>query len=451
MPAVRAAAAAAVAGIGHRAAVPRLVAMAESDGAVRGAVVRALAAIPDERAIPIYLDALRDRSPDLRRSAESALLALGDAARPRVEAIAASGTLDGPAAMAVERVLTRFRPITDWRVIGPFARTTARVFLGEPAIDFDRTHSGVAGRPIAWEPRRGDPATGRVVIDDYKEGRGDLGGFGYDATGSPDLAAFAYAEITSESDRDALLLIGSSGSLIVELNGEVVHTFSEYAGRPYATDSDRVRVRLKAGTNRLLMRVRQGIGAWSFGVQVSEPGGAAIAPTSTPGIEALRSYSLAHDGDPARGAAIFFAEDGVGCAKCHAAGGRGTADVGPDLSGLITKYDRAEILRSVLEPSARIATGYQPVLVATDDGRVIAGVVREETAAELVLADAEATILRVPKASIEERRLGETSIMPGGLADALSPAEFADLVAFLLSLDAPPAGVAAPAAVGGHE
>ena len=29
-------------------------------------------------------------------------------------------------------------------------------------------------------------------------------------------------------------LIGSSGSMIVELNGEVVHTFNDYAGRPYA-------------------------------------------------------------------------------------------------------------------------------------------------------------------------------------------------------------------------
>ena len=56
---------------------------------------------------------------------------------------------------------------------------------------------------------------------------------------------------------------------------------------------------------------------------------------------------------------------GVGCVKCHAAAGRGTANVGPDLTGLGLKYDKAEIIRSVLDPSDRLATGYQPVVVAT--------------------------------------------------------------------------------------
>ncbi|RUL85825.1 HEAT repeat domain-containing protein [Tautonia sociabilis] len=440
-PTARVAAIAAVAALGHRPAVPSLVAIARSadvDPTVRSATVRALAALPDPDALPVYLEALGDRDAGLRRSAESALLAIRDRVRPQLEARASASDLTAPEAASLERLLTRFRPIVDWRVIGPFARTTARVFLGEPSIDFSRTHSGVEGRPISWQERRGDPRTGRVVIDDFKGGRGDLGGFGYDETSSPDLAAFAFAEIPSPTDREALLLFGSSGSLIAELNGEQIHAFSEYAGRPYAPDSDRVRVLLKAGSNRLVMRVRQGIGTWSFSVQVSEPGQRLLAsPPAGEGIEALRSFALAHEGDPARGEAIFFAADGVGCAKCHAADGKGTADIGPDLTGLASKYDRAELIRSVLEPSQRIATGYQPVLVATDDGRVLTGLVREETADELVLADAEANLIRLPKARIEERRVGQTSIMPGGLAEALCPEEFADLIAYLGTLTAP--------------
>ena len=442
-PTARVAAIAAVAALGHRPSVPELIEIAEAgdvDPTVRSAAVRALAALPDPDALPVYLAALGDRDADLRRSAERALLAIRDRVRPNLEEHARSSSLSGPEASSLERILTRFLPIVDWKVIGPFARTTARVFLGEPSIDFDQIHSGVEGRPISWQDRKADPKTGRMVLDDFKGGRGDLGGFGYDETGSPDLAAFAYAEIPSDADREALLLFGSSGSLIVELNGEPVHTFTEYAGRPFAADSDRIRVRLRAGTNRLVMRVRQGIGSWAFGVQVSEPGQQLLdARPAEAGIEALRDFALGHDGDPTRGEAIFFDEGGVGCVKCHAAGGKGSSDIGPDLTGLASKYDRAELIRSVLEPSQRIATGYQPVLVATDDGRVVAGLVREETAEELVLADAEANLVRLPKARVEERRIRQTSIMPGGLAEVLSPEEFADLVSYLRSLAAPPA------------
>ncbi|MEW4570426.1 HEAT repeat domain-containing protein [Tautonia sp. JC769] len=443
-PTARVAAVAAVAALGHRPAVPKLVEMAgsgEVDPSLRSMLVRALAAMPEPEALPVFLGALGDRDPDLRRSAEAALLAIRDRVRPALEEHARSVDPASPAAEALERVVTTFTPVVDWRVIGPFARTTARVFLGSTEIDFSETHSGVEGRTIAWHPREAEPETGRVVIDDLKEGQGDVGGFGYDDTGSPDLAAFATAEIASDAEREALLLFGSSGSMIVELNGEPILEVSEYAGRPYAPDSDRVRVRLREGSNRLVMRVRQGIGTWAFGVQVSDQGQELLARAEAgSGVEALRAFALEQEGDPGRGEALFFAGDGIGCVKCHAADGKGDSDIGPDLTGLAAKYDRAEVIRSILEPSERIATGYQPVLVATDDGRVVAGLVREESAGELVLADAEAQIVRVEKGRIEERRLGQVSIMPEGLVDSLKPGEFADLVAYLMSLKAPVGG-----------
>ncbi len=71
--------------------------------------------------------------------------------------------------------------------------------------------------------------------------------------------------------------------------------------------------------------------------------------------------------------------------------------IGPDLTGLAAKYDRAEVIRSVLEPSNRIATGYQPVIVATRDGKVETGVVRSETDTTLELADSEAKITQNPQ------------------------------------------------------
>jgi putative heme-binding domain-containing protein len=151
---------------------------------------------------------------------------------------------------------------------------------------------------------------------------------------------------------------------------------------------------------------------------------------------------MSHEGDPRQGEAIFFDARRAGCARCHSVGRQGTATIGPDLTGLALKYDRAELIRSVLEPSSRIATGYQPVIVATRDGQVVTGVVHAETADRLELADAEAHITPIPKRDIQVRRVGEVSIMPAPSVESLSPVEFSDLISYLASLKQPPQAAA---------
>jgi putative heme-binding domain-containing protein len=437
-PEVRKAAIAMAGTLKIRDAIPKLLAVANEE-ALRTDATLALTAMPSAQALPLYLAAIQDHSPDLRQRAETALLAIRNDVRADLEKAARSGRIHGPALLAVERILTRFAPLTDWQVIGPFPRTTAQVFLGESSIDFQRPHTGAEGRTIAWTARSADPATGRVRLDDLKAGAGDRGGFGYDPNSSPELGAFAFAEVSSASDRDALLLIGSSGSITVTVNEQVVHHFVDFAGRPYAPDSDLVRIHLKAGKNRLLVSSRQGIGPWSFSVQVSDASATSFAERrETVSPEKLQSFALAHTGDPRHGEEIFFDPKGIGCIKCHAAGGRGTANIGPDLTGLASKYDKAEIIRSVLDPSDRIATGYQSVVLALRDGKVVTGLVRAETQADVELVDADAKISRIFKTAIGDRRVSEISQMPKGLVDTLSVVEFADLIAYLQTLKSAP-------------
>jgi putative heme-binding domain-containing protein len=160
---------------------------------------------------------------------------------------------------------------------------------------------------------------------------------------------------------------------------------------------------------------------------------------------------MQHDGDARRGEAMFFDPRGLACGQCHSAGGRGTATIGPDLTGLALKYDRAELIRSVLEPSNRIAVGYQPVVVSTRDGRVHTGIVRAETDDAVELADAEARTTRISKRDIDVRRAGGVSIMPARVAESLSAAEFADLISYLGSLKQPTARpTPAPLSPGGR-
>jgi putative heme-binding domain-containing protein len=318
------------------------------------------------------------------------------------------------------------------------------VFLGERSIDFARTHNGADGRPIAWTTRRADAGTGRLDLDDLKNRGANGGGSDPDAGGPPDLVAFAYAEVDCDREGPGLMLLGSSSRLIVTVNEQVVANDAALAGRTDTPDANVLRFRLARGRNRILVQSRQGIGPWVFGVQVARspmPAAPLAGPsTGRPRITAddLRRFAMAHEGDARRGEQIFFDPRGIGCARCHSAGGRGTASVGPDLTGLALKYDRAELIRSVLEPSSRIADGYQPVVVATHDGRVISGVVRGETSGEIELVDAQAKATRIPLRDIAVRRAGGTSIMPAPAAEALSPADFADLITFLAGLKQDP-------------
>jgi putative heme-binding domain-containing protein len=120
--------------------------------------------------------------------------------------------------------------------------------------------------------------------------------------------------------------------------------------------------------------------------------------------------------------------------------------VGPELTGLAAKYNQEEIATSILYPSAKIASGYESLIVATKDGRVLTGVVKADTTSGLELEDADAKRVRVELDDIEERRAGDVSIMPNGLAEGLQAKDFADLLAYLATLREPVKPVAKPSA-----
>ena len=440
-PEVREAAILAVVAYRYFEAVPRLLVLAGEPGSAHHtSATLALCKLPDPRALSIYLAAIGDPNVAIRRAGESALLAIRDRVSGQLRSAARSPSLSDSAALSLERVMAKFEPIRTWRVIGPFPRANPQVFLGDASIDFARTHVGAGGRTIGWTVRRADPTNGRVLLDDLKSGTDHRVGPGYDSTVRPDLAVFAYAEVDSEKEGPCSMLLGSSGTLFVTVNEKLVHDYTNPSGREYASDTDLIRFPLARGRNRILVVSRQGIGAWSFGVQIarsplrtsSEMAGTAIAK-----VDDLRRVALRYGGEPRRGEEIFFNPRGVGCVRCHSAGGRGTSTIGPDLTGLALKYDRNELIRSVLEPSARIATGYHAATIATRGGKVLTGAVRAETGEWIELADSEAKVTRIAKQDVAERRASEASIMPALGAGSLTPDEFSDLISFLESLKSP--------------
>jgi len=266
-----------------------------------------------------------------------------------------------------------------------------------------------------------------------------------------DTFALGVAEIQSESDRKARIAVGSDDTLTVWLNGKEVYNFG--TSRGWTAEVDSVEVDLKAGKNRLIIKCGNNSGPWQFSVGVTAPGEYAFIKGPAPGAfdaEDFRKKTYNEKGDLARGQKLFADVNGLACVKCHAVGGHGGA-VGPDLTGIAAKYTRDEIASSILYPSAKIASGYESVIVATKDGRVVTGVIKADTTSGLELEDADAKRVRVELDDIEERRSGDVSIMPNGLAEGLKPQDFADLLAYLATLKEQPMSPATKTTSGGGQ
>jgi putative heme-binding domain-containing protein len=140
---------------------------------------------------------------------------------------------------------------------------------------------------------------------------------------------------------------------------------------------------------------------------------------------------VASTGDAARGEAIFRRPE-LTCLKCHAIAGAG-GQVGPSLESIGASAPSDYIVDSLLEPGKAIKENYHSTIVATSDGKLIAGIRVRQTDQELVLRDAEDREVIIPARSIDEQKPGG-SLMPAGLTDALTRAELVDLVRFLTEL-----------------
>src|SRR3954454_11721812 len=150
----------------------------------------------------------------------------------------------------------------------------------------------------------------------------------------------------------------------------------------------------------------------------------------------LRSQSpatLAGDarrlGDPRRGAAVFF-QPSLTCTKCHV-GENGAPALGPDLTSLGKDVADAYLVESILDPSKAIKKGYETVTISIDDGRTVTGLLGEDRPDVVVLRDPgqDGKAVTIPKAQVEGRKDGGTSIMPAGLVNNLGTRQqFLDLV-----------------------
>lgn len=130
-------------------------------------------------------------------------------------------------------------------------------------------------------------------------------------------------------------------------------------------------------------------------------------------------------GSAERGAAVFTRA----CAACHRVGNGTASDLGPDLSGIRHRPPLA-LLVDVLSPNQSIAQGYETYLIERTNGRSDAGTLTDQTPTTVTLRQAGQPIL-IARGDIKTITMLPQSSMPTDLDKVVSPAEMADLLAFL--------------------
>jgi putative membrane-bound dehydrogenase-like protein len=116
------------------------------------------------------------------------------------------------------------------------------------------------------------------------------------------------------------------------------------------------------------------------------------------------------------------------CANCHKLFGEGGA-IGPDITGA-QRTNIDYVLENLVDPSAAVAKDFQMELIQTESGRVITGMIVDESDSALSIQTANEKVV-LPKSEIEERSLSKVSMMPDGLLQTLTNNQIRDLIGYL--------------------
>lgn len=132
-------------------------------------------------------------------------------------------------------------------------------------------------------------------------------------------------------------------------------------------------------------------------------------------------------GDPANGKLLFTRQ---GCIACHTLT-RSEKPKGPFMGQIGSIMTRQQIAESVLKPSASISQGFATVVISAKGNKSYTGFITAESADKIVMRDIGGNVYTVKSADVLSRKELKTSMMPVGMANALSYEEFASLVTFL--------------------
>jgi len=130
-------------------------------------------------------------------------------------------------------------------------------------------------------------------------------------------------------------------------------------------------------------------------------------------------------GDQGRGRDVFKKT----CAACHKYREEGT-QIGANLASLQDRTTGA-LLTAILDPNQAVEGKYKSYAAALKDGRILNGMIVEESATNITLAAANGTLQTLLRSELEELASNGISFMPEGLEKDLTQQDVADVIAFL--------------------
>ena len=140
--------------------------------------------------------------------------------------------------------------------------------------------------------------------------------------------------------------------------------------------------------------------------------------------------AVSKQGDPERGKKLFLDAKSA-CTTCHAQGGNG-GTFGPDLTKVGAIRTTRDLLEAVVYPSSSFVRSYEPTIVKGKTTSAL-GIIIGETPEEVVVRSAPGVETRIPRADVLSFQPAATSLMPQGYDGILTPAQLADLIAYLAS------------------
>lgn len=235
----------------------------------------------------------------------------------------------------------------------------------------------------------------------------------YDDAATPELLLGAYANFSGEEKRDALSTLGARPAWAKQLIA--------------ALESKRVP---PADFSASLVRQLRNYNDAAINPVLDKNFGQLAGTTDLQGSIAKYKQWLTPEfvkgGNPRKGREVFSRA----CAVCHKLFDAGI-EIGPELTGA-NRTDIDYLLQNIVDPNALIGADYQLTIVELKDGRVLAGMIRNENANTLaVRTPTEQTT--VAKADIKSRTISPTSMMPEGLMSTLPREDARDLFRYLAS------------------
>lgn len=153
--------------------------------------------------------------------------------------------------------------INSWKVIGTFDFGTGldNTYPPESEILLDKSYSGKGGM-VKWETEKASSSGYLNLISILSKRNADV---------SPraEGIAYAYAEVESPDDREVKMTIGSNDGAKMWINNEVV--YDRHVARNAVADQEMLTVKLKKGTNKILVKIENLGASWGLYLRVIDP------------------------------------------------------------------------------------------------------------------------------------------------------------------------------------